>query len=79
MAATAIGKDPRYLGRAVEMLIGTDIADDPKLADEMCGAMAYGHINPKNLSETEVRALLEKMIPTKEIDQHHIGLFLHFV
>jgi len=71
-----IGTHAAYRDEAVVLLIRTDIADNEALAEEMCGAFDYGHINPRTLSEAEVSDLLDKLVPTKEISGHHIGRFL---
>jgi hypothetical protein len=61
---------------AIEMLLMSDISDDSKMADEMCGALDYAGISKDHLSEDQVRMLLDKLVVTKEIDQHHTERFL---
>jgi hypothetical protein len=46
------------------------------MADEMCGALDYAGISKESLSEDQVRRLLDKLVVTKEIDQHHTERFL---
>jgi hypothetical protein len=42
----------------------------------MCGTVDYLGINKGHLSEAQVRAMLDKLVPTKKIDDHHIERFL---
>ena len=71
-----LGAHRQHEGEAIEMLLQSDISDDSKMADEMCGALDYAGINKEHLSEDHVRMLLDKLIATKEIDQHHTERFL---
>lgn len=61
------------------MLVASDIGEDSKMADEMCGAVDYQGIKKEHLSEAEVRILLDKLLVTKEIEQHHTERFLAWV
>jgi hypothetical protein len=77
-----IGAHAEYECEAVNLLIRSDIGDDARMADEMCGAVDYAGIPLGNLSEENIRALLRKLVLTKEIDDHqnhHIGRFLAWV
>jgi hypothetical protein len=74
-----LGAHARYERDAVNLLLDSDIADDPRMAEEMCGAVDYSGIPLGNLSEAEIRALLQKLVATKEIDDHHVGRFLAWV
>jgi hypothetical protein len=58
------------------MLLGSEIGEDARLAEEMCGAVDYHGISKEHLSEAEVRVLLDKLVTTKKIDDHHIERFL---
>jgi hypothetical protein len=71
-----LGAHQQHEGEAIAMLLQSDISDDSKMADEMCGALDYAGINKEHLSEDHVRMLLDKLIATKEIDQHHTERFL---
>src|SRR5260221_4814340 len=42
----------------------------------MCGAVDYIGLNKELLSEAQVQAMLDKLVPTKQIDDHHIERFL---
>jgi hypothetical protein len=74
-----LGAFETYERQAIEMLVASDIGEDSKLADEMCGAVDYQGIKKEHLSEAEVRTLLDKLLITKEIDQHHTERFLAWV
>jgi hypothetical protein len=77
-----IGTHAEYERDAVSLLIRCEIGDDARMADEMCGAVDYAGIPLGNLSEEDIRALLRKLVLTKEIDNHqnhHIGRFLAWV
>lgn len=74
-----LGAFERYERESIEMLLASDIGDDSKLADEMCGAVDYQGIKKDHLSEAEIRTLLDKLVITKEIDQHHTERFLAWV
>jgi hypothetical protein len=71
-----LGAQRQYEREAIEMLVASDIGEDSKMADEMCGAIDYYGINKEHLSEDQVRILLDKLVVTKEIDQHHTERFL---
>jgi len=71
-----LGAHRQHEREAIEMLLTSDISDDSKMADEMCGALDYVGINKEHLSEEQVRMLLDKLIASKEIDQHHTERFL---
>ncbi len=45
----------------------------------MCGALDYVGIKKEHLSEDQVRKLLDKLVITKEIDQHHTECVLAWV
>jgi hypothetical protein len=74
-----LGANEEYERDAIEMLLASEVGDDSKMADEMCGAADYGGINKEHLSEDQVRALLDKLLITKEIDGHHTERFLAWV
>jgi hypothetical protein len=74
-----IGAHPAYERDAVDMLLRSDVGDDSKMAEEMCGAVDYVGIDLAHFPEADIRGLLQKLIPTKEIDDHHIGRFLAWV
>jgi hypothetical protein len=74
-----LGKHAEYEREAIEMLLASDVGDDPKLADEMCGAADYDGIKKEHLSEDQVRALLDKLVITREIDEHHTERFLTWI
>jgi hypothetical protein len=74
-----LGAHPLYERDAVKLLINSDIGDDPRMADEMCAVVDYAGISLEHLSESEVRALLQKVVATKEIHNHHVGRFLAWV
>ena len=57
------------------MLLASEIGDDSQMAEEMCGAVDYAGIKKEHLSEDQIRALLDKLVITKEIDGHHTGVF----
>jgi len=74
-----LGAHEKYEREAIEMLLASEVGDDSKMADEMCGAADYGGINKEHLSEEQVRAFLEKLVIAKEIDGHHTERFLAWV
>jgi hypothetical protein len=61
------------------MLLASDIGDESKMADEMCGAFDYAGIAKEHLLEDQIRVLLDKLVITKEIDEHHTERFLAWV
>jgi hypothetical protein len=71
-----LGVHQQHEREEIEMLLTSDIGDDSKMPDEICGALDYAGINKERLSEDQVRILLDKLIITKEIDQHHTERFL---
>jgi len=72
-----IGAHAEYERAALNLLLRSDIGDDPQMADELCGALHYGGINLAHLSENEILTLLQKLVVTKNIDEgHHVGYFL---
>lgn len=74
-----LGAHAAYERDAIEMLLASGIGDDARLAEEMCGAVDYMGINKEHLSEAQVQAMLDKLVPTKQIDDHHIERFLAWV
>ncbi len=74
-----IGEHPAYRSVAAQLLLSTETAEDPGLAEQMCGALDYGYMDPRAFSRDEVRGVLRKLVLTKEIDSHHIGRFLVWV
>jgi hypothetical protein len=71
-----LGAHEQHEREAIEMLLTSDIGDDSKMADEMCGALDYAGIKKEHLSEDQVRIVLDRLVVTKEIDQHHTERFL---
>jgi len=71
-----LGAHVEYEREAIEMLLGSEIGHDARLAEEMCGAVDYTGINKKHLTGAQARAMLDKLVATKEIDGHHIERFL---
>jgi hypothetical protein len=74
-----IGAHVAYERDAINLLLRMDVGSDPILAEEMCGAVDYAHINLANLPEADIRNLLEKLLPTKEIERHHTGRVLGLI
>jgi hypothetical protein len=74
-----LGAHEKYEREAIEMLLASEVGDDSKMADEMCGAADYAGINKEHLSEGQIRLLLDKLVTTKEIDGHHTERFLAWV
>jgi len=71
-----LGAHEKYEHEAIEMLLASEVGDDSKMADEMCGAADYAGINKEHLSEGQIRLLLDKLVIAKEIDGHHTERFL---
>jgi len=78
-AIRRLGEHAAHEPAAIEMLIASEIGDDSKMADEMCGAVDYAGIKKAHLSEDQIRLLLDKLLPTKEIGEHHTERFLAWV
>lgn len=78
-AIRRLGEHAAHEPAAIEMLIASEIGDDSKMADEMCGAVDYAGIKKAHLSEDQIRLLLDKLVPTKEIGEHHTERFLAWV
>jgi Domain of unknown function (DUF4062) len=74
-----LGAHEKYERKAIEMMLVSDVGDDSKMADEMCGAADYAGINKDHLSEEQIRLFLDKLVPTKEIDGHHTERLLAWV
>lgn len=74
-----LGERAAYEREAIEMLLAADIGSDARLAEEMCGAVDYQGIDKGHLSEEQVRVMLEKLVATAKIDDHHIERFLAWV
>ncbi len=74
-----IGGHGAYEREAIEMLLGSEIADSSRMGEEMCGAVDYAGIKKEHLSEEQIRILLDKLVITKEIDGHHTERFLAWV
>jgi hypothetical protein len=54
------------------MLLASDIGDESKLAEEMCGAVEYYGIKKEHLSRDQVRGPQDKLVLTKEINGHEL-------
>ena len=78
-AIRRLGEHAEHEGEAIEMLLASDVGDDSKLAEEMCGAVDYSGIKKDHLTGDQVRGLLDKLVITKEIDGHHTDRFLAWV
>ena len=74
-----LGADTLYERDAMNLLLRSEIGDDPQMAEEMCGAVDYAGISLAHLSGGDIRSLLEKLVATNKIDDHHIGRFLDWV
>jgi len=74
-----LGAHGAYEQEAIEMLLGSEIGHDARLAEEMCGAVDYLGIRKEHLSEARVRVMLDKLVATEKIDDHHIERFLAWV
>jgi hypothetical protein len=74
-----LGEHAAYEREAIEMLLAADIGTDARLAEEMCGAVDYHGIDKGHLSEEQVRVMLDKLVATAKIDDHHIERFLAWV
>jgi Domain of unknown function (DUF4062) len=74
-----LGAHPAYERPAIEMLLEISVGDESKLGNEMCGAVDYAGIDKDHLTEPEVRALLDKLVVTKAIGEHHTERFLAWV
>jgi hypothetical protein len=71
-----IGAHAEYERAAVNLLLRSDVGDDSKMAEEMCGTVDHAGIDLAHLSEAEIRNLLQKLVATNDIDGYHIGRFL---
>jgi hypothetical protein len=74
-----LGAHAAYERPAIDLLLRSDVGDDPKMAEEMCGAVHYAGINLARLSDADIQGLLQKLVATKEIDDHDIEYFLNWV
>jgi hypothetical protein len=74
-----LGAHEDYEREAIEMLLTSEVGDDSKMADEMCSAVDYSGIKKEHLSEGQIQVLLDKLVITKEIDEHHTERFLAWV
>jgi hypothetical protein len=74
-----LGGHGAYEREAIEMLLASEVGDDSRMAEEMCGAVDYAGIPKEHLSEDQIRTLLDKLVVTKEIDGHHTERFLAWV
>jgi hypothetical protein len=78
-AIRRLGEHAAYEREAFEMLLVSEIGDDSRMAEEMCGAVDYAGIKKEHFSEDQIRILLDKLVITKEIDGHHTERFLAWV
>lgn len=78
-AIRRLGEHAEHEQKAIEMLLASDVGDDSKLAEEMCGGVDYYGIKKEHLSRDQVQVLLGKLVITKEIDGHHTERFLAWV
>jgi len=78
-AIRRLGEHAAYEQEAIEMLLASEIGEDSRMAEEMCGAVDYAGIKKEHLTEEQIRLLLDKLVPTKEIDGHHTERFLAWV
>jgi hypothetical protein len=74
-----LGERGAYEQEAIEMLLACEIGNDAQLAEEMCGVVDYHGICKEHLSEAQVRGMLDKLVATDKIDDHHIERFLAWV
>lgn len=74
-----IGVHAEYERDAINLLLRSDIGDEAALAEELCGALTYAGIPLAHLSEADIRGILKKLVLTKDIDDHHIGLVLQWI
>jgi hypothetical protein len=68
-----------YERDAINLLLRSDIGDDPAMADEMCQTLTYAGIKLAHLAEADIRGILQKLVVTKKIDDHHLGLVLQWI
>jgi hypothetical protein len=71
-----IGAHQEYERDAVRVAIETNIDDSPVLAEQMCEVFGPGGVNVEHLTEDDVRAILHKLSPLKELDGHDMARFL---
>jgi hypothetical protein len=74
-----LGAHATYERDAIEMLLTSEIGDDPHMAEEMCGAVDHMGIPKGHLSEAQVQVMLDKLVPTKKIEDHHMERFLAWI
>ena len=74
-----IGTHAEYEREAINLLLRTEIGDNPAMAEEMCETLTYAGIPLAHLSEADIRSILQKLVVTKEIDDHHLGLVLQWI
>ena len=71
-----LGTHLEYSRNAIDLLLSTEIGDSEQMADEMCSTMHYSGISLNKLLDRDVREILQKLVPTTEVNDHNITFFL---
>jgi hypothetical protein len=65
----------RFQRQGIELLLGTDIGQNPRMAEAFAEAIDLNFgIAPKQLTETDVEKILEKMVPVRELTNQNFHL-----
>jgi hypothetical protein len=71
-----IGAHGEYERGAVRLAIETNIDESSVLAEQMCEVFGPGGVNVEHITEDDVRAILQKLAPLKDLDGHDMTRFL---
>jgi hypothetical protein len=77
-ALSNIGKHPVWGEAAIDRILSFSFGDDKKLADEICDVFVYG-IPLDNLSEKQLRRLLQSLAVLPDLDEHGITMVVSWV
>jgi hypothetical protein len=74
-----LGKVPKFHSAALQIALTVDLPEDAKVVDEYWGMFNAQGIDPNTLGEEITRKILNKVVPTRQLDEHNAGAFLHWV
>jgi len=78
-SAARLGRHPKYLKTALEILLSADLEADRALAHRFCDAFSATGIPISMLSDEELRVALGKLVRLERLDNHQVREFLDAV
>ncbi len=73
-----LGKVPEFQSAALQIALTVDLPDDAKVVDEYCEIFSARGMNPNTLGKDTTHKILKKIVPTRHLDGHNAGAFLHW-